>query len=38
MPSKDADLPPNAVLRPGNELVADVITTGAVTVPVLGLG
>ena len=28
---QDADLPPNAVLRPGNELVADVITTGAVT-------
>ena len=28
---QDADLPPNAVLRPGNELVADVVTTGAVT-------
>jgi len=28
---QDADLPPNAVLRPGNELVADVITTDAVT-------
>src|SRR6476659_10012000 len=27
---QDADLPPNAVRRPGNELVADVITTSAV--------
>ena len=28
---QDANLPPNAVLRPGNELVADVVTTESVT-------
>ena len=28
---QDADLPANAVLRPGNQLVADTVTSGVVT-------